>query len=52
MASTEKKKRNRKEPEKHPALKTGDEIMDDLFSPEVREKLKELAHEKRPKEEK
>ena len=35
---------------KHPARMTGDEIMDELFNPDVREELKKLAHEHRPKE--
>lgn len=32
-------------------LRTDDEIMDELFGPEVRKELKRLAHEKRPEEE-
>ena len=35
--------------EKPSILKTDDELMDSLFDPEVRKKLKDLAHEKRPK---
>jgi len=31
-------------------LKTDDEIMDELFDPEVRKELKKLAHEKRPED--
>jgi hypothetical protein len=46
--SDKPKKRVKKE--LPPTLKTDDELMDDLFGPEVREKLKEVAHKSRPKE--
>lgn len=48
----DKKKRKRDEKEPKPTIfKTDDEIMDEIFSPEIRKKLKELADEKRPKNE-
>ena len=37
---------------KRPVDMTGDEIMDELFDPKVRNELKKLAHENRPKEKK
>lgn len=43
----EKKKREEKKPT---VFKTDDELIDELFGSEVRKKLKEVAHDARPKE--
>jgi hypothetical protein len=48
-AMTDKPKREKPMKEKSTILKTDDEIMDEVFGPEVLRKLKDLAHEKRPK---
>lgn len=50
MTDKPKKEKHTPKDEKPTIFKTDDEIMDEVFSPEVRKKLKDLAHDHRPNE--